>query len=192
MDMLSLEKYLASVQQLAKRYFRQVPEALNEIEQKSSIERADEKTSMESGPRERLNTRLNAVCDIYLTTADKERAELRSVLGRFSILLNSLPQYMDWCQRQIKTEEDRVRLRRALAAASLADNRVDDKEMCPALASLYETCVKAGLYPSKEFVNIGRLSNPEGGRTKISMRDLLMDFENSAFFRSNVRPRLWE
>jgi hypothetical protein len=195
MDTISLENYLASLQRMAERYFRQLNEVFEPNSEcqhnKESIEGASANASAAaSDTRERLNNRLNAICDIYLTTTDTERAELRSNLGTFPTLLNALHQYIGWCQRQITKSEDRVCLRRALAAASWEDNRTSYKEMYAALGSLWETCIKVGLDPSMEFVSVGYLSNPEQGGTKTSMRDFLIDFEKSAFFGSDVQPKL--
>jgi hypothetical protein len=76
-----------------------------------------------------------------------------------------------------------------LAAASLENNRVNFKEMYLALGSLYEACVKSGMQPSLEFVKIAYLSNPEKNRGA-SMQEFLANFEDSAFFKKDVEPKL--
>ena len=64
------------------------------------------------------------------------------------------------------------------------------KEMYLALGSLYIACVRAGLQPSMEFVKISCLSSDVKTHGRLSMREFLMNFEESAFFKTDIEPSL--
>jgi hypothetical protein len=140
--------------------------------------------------RERLNNALDTLCDRYLQAVSPEREELRNEIARCFSLLRSLRQYIGRCETLISTTKERTYLRRGLAAASLEDNRVNYKEMYVALGSLYRASVAAGIHPSIDFVKIGYLSNDKGRQRIPSTKEFLANFEESAFFKSDVEPKL--
>jgi hypothetical protein len=140
--------------------------------------------------RDLLNNEISSICDFYLTAADPDRTALRSAVGNFPNLLQSLRQYIGWCEGRIQGADERSYLRRALSAASLEDNRISYKEMYLALGSLYAKCVKVGLQPSIDFVKIAYLSNYAKSKAGVSMHDFLANFEKSAFFKSDIEPKL--
>jgi hypothetical protein len=194
MDLNVSEIAFSDLDRRAEIYFSR----LNEVFEKNwtrdyspeSIKSAGEKASAAAHEaREQLNKRIDPICDSYLAGTDKQRMELRAGVANFPTLLRALNQYIGWSQERIKGNEDRIHLRRALAAASLEDNRVNFKEMYLALGRLYEACVKSGVQPSLEFVKIAYLSNPEKNRGT-SMQEFLANFEESAFFKKDVEPRL--
>jgi hypothetical protein len=194
MDINRLKANFSNLDHLASKYV----DKLNEIfsrnwggeHTRDSIKAAGEKASAAAGEcRDRLNEQIDPVCDMYLNETETGRGQLRAVVADFPNLLKSLRQYMGWCQRRIKSKADTIFLRRALAAAALEDNRVNYREMYLALGSLYEACVKAGLQPSMEFAKVGELASrqPADG---FPMRDFLTKFEDSAFFKADVEPKL--
>jgi hypothetical protein len=190
-----IENALPEIERLAEAYLRQFNEVFSAKWTKDytpdSIKAAgDQAAAAALGHRDLLNHEITSICDFYLTAADQDRALLRAAVVDFPNLLKTLHQYIGWCEEHIKAADDRSYLRRALSAASLEDNRVNYKEMYLALGSLYTKCAKVGLQPSIDFVKIAYLSNAQKNKNGMSMRDFLEAFEESAFFKSDIEPKL--
>src|SRR5262249_15606583 len=83
-------------------------------------------------------------------------------------------------------------LRRALGAVSLEDFHVDYRDSFHCLGALYVLAHGRGLNPKTEFDAVARLSSdrPSGTYRFRSMRDVLTDFEQSEYFRTDVRRKL--
>jgi hypothetical protein len=195
MNIESIAKSLPSIQQLAERYFETFNRAFDKHWTGGYMPAEIEAAGREASGnvleiRQELYVRLEQLVEFYLSASEVDRDSLRGFLGSFPDIIRALHRYMSWCQERLSGPNDRVYLRRALAACSLGDNRVSFKEMYVALGNLYLASIKVGLNPSMDFVRIANISSPLDRGIGVSMRDFLNDFEESAFFNSDVRPQL--
>ena len=149
---------------------------------------------VENGNRdwEELQERLDDVCRFYLKTDERVRVEMREYVAARPSLLRALDGHVGWCARHIVSPSDREYLRRALAAVALHDNHLDYRNTYIGLGKLYTAAVKAGIQPSLDFYKVGLLSSKQS-HTKWetdSTYNFLTQFEESAFFKADVAPKL--
>jgi hypothetical protein len=140
--------------------------------------------------REKLETKLNELLDFYLSCSADDREKLRNSIAKLRQMLAALHAYIGWCEEQLNCPQDRLFLRRALAACSLGDNRMSYKETYLALGSLYLASIRAGIHPSTEFAGVAGLSSSTEGVNGETMKSFLGNFEDSAFFDADVKPKL--
>jgi hypothetical protein len=141
---------------------------------------------------EELQARLDDVCRFYLKTEERVRVEMREDVATRPNLLRALDGHVGWCARHIASPSDREYLRTALAAVALHDNQLDYRNTYVGLGKLYTAAVKAEIQPSLDFYKVGLLCNKQS-RTKWesdSTYNFLTQFEASAFFKTDVAPKL--
>lgn len=139
-----------------------------------------------------LHRRLDAICEFYLETDNDSRLKLRAEAAKTKALLNALHEHVGWCSERLKHQSGQQYLHTGLAAIALHDNRLDFRETYLALAMLYLEAVKAGIQPSLELYKIGSLAS-DVSRTRWpedSTRNFLQRFEESAYFRDYVHPKI--
>lgn len=161
------------------------PESLKEASQSAS-------TPADVDVLDALHRRLDAVCEVYLETDNDGRLKLRAELAKRNTLLNALHEHVAWCSKRLKEPSGQQYLRTGLAAIALHDNQLDFRETYVALAMLYVEAVKAGIQPSLDLYKIGSLAS-EVSRTRWpedSTRNFLQRFEESAYFRDYVHPKI--
>lgn len=139
-----------------------------------------------------LHRRLDAICEFYLETDNDDRLKLRAEAAKAKAVLNALHEHVAWCSKRLKHQSGQQYLRTGLAAIALHDNRLDFRETYLALAMLYLEAVKAGIQPSLDLYKVGSLAS-DVSRTRWpedSTRNFLQQFEESAYFRDYVHPKI--
>jgi hypothetical protein len=134
---------------------------------------------------------LDELCDCYLATTPEERILIRSLFDG-NVLGWSLTSYAGSASDQIASADDVQWLRRGLAALSIADNRLDFRDIFTAIRELYLASARAGIDPSpflQETAAISSTTVPAAAR-HWSARDQFMNFEKTEFFKQDVEPEL--
>lgn len=158
------------------------------------------------GPLEEVYSLLDSLCDIYLDAGPEQRSEIRILIGQNRAVLGRMYSYMGRATNILEQTGDPKWLRQGLAAASIADLRVDFRDLLVALGDLYVTAAHVGINPHDHFEAVGRISNPTKERTELyplhpfvsrlflgngwSSQEMLKNFERSQFFRRDVKPKL--
>ena len=171
---------------------RSFEEKWNHKFDRSSIEQAASGFGAENRAWDDLQQQIDDLCGFYLTTDEQTRVDMRANVASRPNLLRALDGHVGWCARHISGPADREYLRRALAAVALHDNRLDFRDTYLGLGKLYASASKAGIHPSLDFYKIGLLSSTKS-HTKWesdSTSNFLTHFEDSAFFKSDVVPKL--
>ena len=136
-----------------------------------------------------LHERLGDVCAKYLAMKEKEQA--REMVGSYPDLIRQLTNHLGWSTRRIQTDADSSYLMRGLAAISFADLRTDARDLLMAMGESYLRCYRAGVFMSIPLVQVAQISSPvPRPPNATSMRDFLLNFEESAYFKSSVLPKL--
>jgi hypothetical protein len=134
-----------------------------------------------------LHQQIDELCVAYLKASDEEREYIRELVRDQKPLLNGLWRHIGWAVQNKPPDW----VRRALAAASIEDNRMDFRDTFVALGQLYLGAVENGQDASQCFKEIALLSSATPGPFfPHSMRDFLAHFEQSAFFRQSIQSRL--
>jgi len=140
-----------------------------------------------------LHELLDNLCVLYLSVPDEQRAQIRNLAAQSSPTIgNQLLGHIGWSGEQARSSKDGEWVRRGLAAASIEDNRSDYRDMFRALGGLYLAASSVGIDCSRYFQEAAELSSAQHGRSPLvgSMRAFLAKFEQSAYFNSDVRPRI--
>jgi hypothetical protein len=137
--------------------------------------------------REELHCTIDELCAFYLGASEGERDHIRTLIQAHRPLHNGLLSHIGWAAQHKPPDW----LRRGLAAASIEDNRLDSRDMFIALGALYLVAIQAGLDASCYFQEAAQWSSSVAGPYfKRPMRDFLSDFEQSAYFRESIQPKL--
>src|SRR5207244_8219077 len=84
-----------------------------------------------------------------------------------------------------------VWLDRALAAASIDDQRRDYRDWIMSLGDIYLSARAHGIDPAPAFKRVAEISNAEPHRAAPTpTRDAMSRFEKSAYFATSILPRL--
>lgn len=135
--------------------------------------------------------KLDVLCRAYLEASPEQRAEIRELAHRHKHVLHTALGHVGWAGQQIHAAEAVEWLRSGLAAACINDNRIDYRDMLLQLGSLYMAAAHAGIDPKPYFTEIAALANPVPHEASpSSMQHFLADFDRSAFFEADVKPRL--
>jgi hypothetical protein len=134
---------------------------------------------------------LGRFCDAYVAEVMPQwRAKARAWVGMNRDVLNANWNFATQMPELIRKPSDELLLLRGLAAMSLDDMRTDFKAVLATLARLWLAARKAGIDPAPHFAKVANLSNPGMGGGGAFMQRTLREFESSAYFRDNVRPKL--
>jgi hypothetical protein len=144
---------------------------------------------------EELHQTTDELCVLYLTVASEEREQIRNLAAEPSRIIDyHLFNHIGWAGKQVSTSGDGEWLRRGLAAASIEDNRLDARDTFTALGGLYLAASSVGIDCSHYFQEVAELSSAQPVYPKIawigSIRDFLANFEQSAYFTTDVRPKI--
>jgi len=133
----------------------------------------------------------NELCDAYLSeTLPQNHAKARAWIGAEALTTNAVWSYALQSIELLARQSNELTLRRALAAISLVDLRVDYNAFLDALGRVWIAARKAGLDPKAHFDAVAKLSNPGMGGGGACVGKLLAEFSSSAYFRDRVRPLL--
>jgi hypothetical protein len=135
------------------------------------------------------------LCVLYLKGTSEQREEIRNLAVEPSRVINyHLFNHIGWAGKQISASADGEWVRRGLAAASIENNRLDAGDMFAALGGLYLAASSAGVDCSPYFQEVAELSSAQSLYPTIrwigSMRDFLANFEQSLYFKQDVRPKI--
>jgi len=129
-----------------------------------------------------------ALCDAYLAGTDLDRATIRrEVISHPTSLLGFL-EPANHAIRQVKSAEDSLWLRRALAAVSIQDNQVDVTAALDAIGNIYIRACEAGLNPDPYLHEIAAKSSRDPSLDSRAMYDILTQFTESLYFHNYIAP----
>jgi len=135
-----------------------------------------------------LHELLDELCGIYLEVDAARRAAIRAFFDEKQRVLKYLHSYVGGRAAPLAASTGDVKwLRLGLAAGSIADRRVDYRDLLICLGELWLAAEVAGIAPARHFSAVARISNPEPRPGERSTCDLLRGFRRSAHLRSIKR-----
>lgn len=135
-----------------------------------------------------LHELLDELCGIYLEVDAARRAAIRAFFDEKQRVLKYLHSYVGGRTAPLVASTGGVKwLRLGLAAGSIADRRVDYRDLLICLGELWLAAEAAGIAPARHFSAVARISNPEPRPGEQSTRDLLRGFQRSGHLRSIKR-----
>lgn len=142
-----------------------------------------------------LHQMIDELCVLYLGVPAEQREEIRNLVAEPPPTVNDqLLGHISWAGEQALSLKDGEWVRRGLAAASIENNRLDARDMFTSLGGLYLAAISAGIDCSHYFQEVAELSSAQSVYPKIrwmgSMRDFLANFDQSAYFKADVRPKI--
>src|ERR1700685_1098193 len=142
-----------------------------------------------------LHQTTDELCVLYLGVTSEQREQIRSLVVEPSRVINyHLFNHIGWVAKQVWASRDGEWVRRGLAAASIEDNRLEPRDMFAALGGLYVAASSASIDCSHYFQEVAELSSAEPLYPKFlwvgSMRTFLANFEQTAYFKTDVRPKI--
>jgi hypothetical protein len=142
------------------------------------------------GPRDEVFAVLDEICDLYARSDPPVCARIRGIVHEREAH-RLLEDYLAYASRILKQGGRPEWLERGVAAASIEDQRNDYRDWLMALGDLYLSARAAHLDPSPVFKRIAERSNPEPTPPPLSStRDMLNNFENTAYFMTSILPQL--
>ena len=131
---------------------------------------------------------LDELCSLYLMGGGDQRARIRESFGNLSRVRKYLHSYIGGrAASGLRSTEDAEWLDLGLAAASIADQRVDYRDLLIGLGKLWLAAEDVGLAPARRFSAVARISGDEPVYGNRSTRDLLRGFRTSAYLKSITR-----
>jgi hypothetical protein len=142
--------------------------------------------------RDALHEKLNQLCTLYFSMQGEQRSAFRKAVASRKHLLWGIRAHIVWAANKIQSPDDIGWLRAGLAAASIEDARIDFRDTLMNLGSLYIAASSHGIEPLEHFKEVARLSSGEETPWKSfrSTQHVLANFEQTAFFQADVKPRL--
>ena len=142
------------------------------------------------GPRDQVFAVFDEVCDLYVRSDAPRCAIIRGVVHQREARV-LLDDYLAYASRILKKGGRPEWLERAIAAASIDDQRRDYRDWIMSLGDVYLSARAAHLDPSPVLKRIGERSNPERhAAAPTPTRDALEKFEDSAYFMTSILPQL--
>ncbi len=134
---------------------------------------------------EKLHKPLDELFDLYLEASEEQRVSIRESFDNKNRLRKYLHSYVGGraAPHLGATGETRW-LRRGLAAASIADQKVDYRDLLICLGALWLAAEDVGIAPARFFSSVARLSSDEPVYGNRSTRQLLRGFRSSGHLRS--------
>ena len=118
-----------------------------------------------------LDTYFDALCDFYLSSSARDRADMRIVIGSYQRLAGNLEGYAGRTAARFEESRRTEFLRRGLAAASVDSGR-RSREFSFVLERLWKNAVIHGFDASDAFSTVAKMS-------ELETRDLLESFVKS-------------
>jgi hypothetical protein len=133
------------------------------------------------------------LCQLYLEASPKQRHQLPKMVApenstegdyRRAFLVY---EYMRRVSDRINSNEDVQPLRLGLAAAAIAEEGIDYRDVLTSLALLHQAATRAGIDPSPHFKQVADMARPETqarirgllSRSKREIAALTRDFSNA-------------
>jgi hypothetical protein len=142
------------------------------------------------GPRDQVFAVFDEICDLYARSDAPRCAIIRGVVHEREARV-LLDDYLAYASRILKKGGRPEWLERAIAAASIDDQRRDYRDWIMSLGDVYLSARAAQLDPSPVLKRIAERSNPERhAAAPTATRDALAKFEDSAYFMTSIVPQL--
>jgi hypothetical protein len=142
------------------------------------------------GPQEQVFALLDEICDEY-ARSDAPRCALIRGLVQQHEARRLLESYIGHASRVLEQGKRAEWLTRALAAASIEDQRRDYRDWLMSVGDAYLAGRTAGLDPAPVLARIGAISNTEGHRAAPTPTSAALgQFEKSAYFATSILPRM--
>lgn len=194
--LLEIDARLAGLNDLWVQWDRKLLEAQRELED-AGMDRLDAARAMHrrqvdafragTAPLDlkELHTVVDELCFLYLNADENQRQLIRGFFERRSRVQKYLHSYIGGrAASHLRSTGEQKWLRLGLAAASIADQRVDYRDLLISLGQLWLAAEEVGLAPARHFSAVGRISSTEPVYGNRSTRDLLRGFRTSAYFKS--------
>jgi hypothetical protein len=132
-----------------------------------------------------IHVPLDELFELYLRADEDQRLLIRGFFEDKNRLLKYLHSYVGGrAAPQLRSTGDVEWLRLGLAAASIADQRVDWRDLLICLGALWMAAEEAGIAPARYFSAVARISSDEPRYGNSSTRQLLRGFRSSGHLRS--------
>lgn len=142
------------------------------------------------GPRDQVYELLDEICDIYARSDPQRCAVLRGVVQQREVV-KLLEGYVLHAAEMLRKGGRPEWLDRALAAASIEDQRHDYRDWLMNAGEVYLAAREHGIDPAPAFARMAERSNPEPHPATVTpTRDALAGYERSAYFRTSILPRM--
>jgi len=134
---------------------------------------------------EELHALLDELFEAYLEADEGQRLLIRGFFEDKDRLRKYLHSYVGGRAAPLLRSTGETRwLRLGLAAASIADQRVDYRDLLICLGELWLAAEEAGIAPARYFSAVARISGEEPVYGNRSTRELLRGFRTSAHLKS--------
>lgn len=146
--------------------------------------------SVGAGPRDEVFAIFDEICDLY-ARADPARCAIIRRIVHEREARRLLEAYLAHASQVLKQGGRSDWLERGIAAASIDDQGNDYRDWLVSLGGLYLNAYRVHLDPSPVLKRIAERSNPEPHpASPTSTRDMLSNFENTAYFATSIAPQL--
>lgn len=132
----------------------------------------------------------DALCAVYAKALPQERAKIRARVGSHEAVFDLFWDYVESSPEHIRSSADAALVERALTAISIDDLRADYHELNVVVGRLILAATTAGIDWKPLFKAAARISNPGTGGGGAHMREYLVDFDQSAYFKVEIAPKL--
>jgi hypothetical protein len=132
------------------------------------------------------------LCDLYEKSLPQERAKIRARVGSAENVFELFWSYVEQGPERIRGPGDEAHFRRGLFALVIDDLRAELGLVDAVLGRLLVAAAAAGIDWKPHLLGIAELANPGMGGGGGCMREYLLGFEGSAYFRGEVATRLRE
>ena len=130
------------------------------------------------------------LCAHYSQSLPQERAKIRARVGSHETVFDRFWDYVQASPELVRTASDGPALATSLAAISIDDLRAEFHELNVVVGRLILAATAAGIPWKPYFHDAAKISNPGTGGGGAHMREYLLDFEHSAYFKVEVAPKL--
>ncbi len=134
---------------------------------------------------EELHALLDELFDLYLEASEEQRLLIRDSFEDKERLRKYLHSYAGGrAAPRLRATGETKWLRLGLAAASIADQKVDYRDLLICLGALWLAAEDVGIAPARFFSSVARISSDEPVYGNRSTRQLLRGFRSSGHLRS--------
>lgn len=134
---------------------------------------------------EQLHALLDELFDLYLEANEEQRLLIRGSFENKKRLRKYLHSYVGGrAAPHLRATGETRWLRLGLAAASIADQKVDYRDLLICLGALWLAAEDVGIAPARFFSSVARISSDEPVYGSGSTRQLLRGFRSSAHLKS--------
>lgn len=130
------------------------------------------------------------LCDLYEKSLPQERAKIRARVGSADNVFELFWSYVEQSPERIRGPADEAKFRRGLFALVIDDLRAEIGLVDAVLGRLLVAAAAAGIDWKPHLLGAAELANPGMGGGGGCMKEYLLAYDNSAYFRREVAARL--